>query len=301
MPAGVLSVVHGDRETAEALIAHPGVAAVAFVGSTPVARSVYEMAARHGKRAQTFGGAKNHLVVMPDADVSAAADALVSAAYGSAGQRCMAITTAVLVGDAGERLVPELEKRVRSIRVTAGHDEGAEMGPVISRAAQARIRDQVAAAVEAGATVVVDRSCEQPDGFGDGFFVGPTLLDHVTPDMAIHRVEVFGPVLGVIRVSTLGEAIALIRDNAYGNGSAIFTASGQAARTFQREVTTGMVGINVPVPVPVATIGFSGWKDSAFGDAGMGNGSWRFYTRPKFTTSRWDESVGGLDLGFRPN
>lgn len=301
IPDGVFSVVHGDRKTVEALLAHPEVAAVAFVGSTPVAKSIYEQAAHHGKRVQALGGAKNHLVVMPDANLEAAAAALVSAAFGSAGQRCMAITTAVAVGDVADRLVDRLREHAEAVTVAAGTTPGAEMGPVISRAAQDRIRGLVQEAIAAGATPVVDRSHERPAGSGDGFFVGPTVLDHLAPEMEIYRTEVFGPVLGVIRVETLEDAVALIGNNPYGNGSSIFTSSGLAARTFQRRVTTGMVGVNIPIPVPVANFGFSGWKDSAFGDTGLNSSGWRFYTRTKFVTSRWDTTVAELDLGFRPN
>ncbi|MGB7235367.1 MAG: CoA-acylating methylmalonate-semialdehyde dehydrogenase [Rhodococcus sp. (in: high G+C Gram-positive bacteria)] len=301
IPDGVFNVVNGDRVTVEHLIDHPNVAAVAFVGSTPTARSVYARAAANGKRAQAFGGAKNHLVVMPDANLAAAADAVTSAAFGSAGQRCMAVTTAVAVGDVADRLVRELAIRARAIRIGAAHTTGTEMGPLISKDAQTRVRDSVSGAIADGAVAVVDRSTEQPDGHPDGFFAGPAILDHVTADMEVYRHEVFGPVLGIVRVDSFDDAVTLIENNPYGNGSAIFTSDGASARAVQRRVPTGMVGINVPIPVPVATFGFAGWKASAFGDTGLHDASWRFYTRPKYVTSRWDESRTGIDLGFRPN
>jgi malonate-semialdehyde dehydrogenase (acetylating) / methylmalonate-semialdehyde dehydrogenase len=299
LPAGVLTVLNGPSLVSEQLITHPEVRAVAFVGSTPVARTVYALAAEHGKRVQAFGGAKNHLVVMPDANLGAAADALTSAAFGSAGQRCMAITTAVAVGGIGDALVHELRLRAELIRVGPASDPESAVGPLISEASQTRVRRLVADAVAQGATPVVDRSTEQPGG--SGYFVGPSVLDGVHPDMEVYRSEVFGPVLCVFRAETLDEAIGLIERNPYGNGSAIFTGSGSAARVFQRQVSTGMVGVNVPIPVPVATFGFAGWKNSGFGDTGLHDASWRFYTRPKYTTSRWDDSVAGIDLGFRPN
>lgn len=301
MPDGVLTVVNGGAEVSEQLIARPDVQAVAFVGSTPVARSVYAQAAKYGKRVQAFGGAKNHLVVMPDADMAAAADALISAAFGSAGQRCMAITTAVVVGDIADRLVTELGSRTADIRVGPADRSDSEVGPLVSKAAQQRVRDLVSRGVEEGAVPVVDRSREQPDSHPSGFFVGPTLLDRVNPGMELYQREVFGPVLGIIRTDTLDSAINLIEANPYGNGSSIFTRSGHAARTFQRRVSTGMVGVNIPIPVPVASFGFAGWKDSGFGNTGLHDASWSFYTRAKYITSRWDDSVAGIDLGFRPN
>ncbi|WP_051047271.1 CoA-acylating methylmalonate-semialdehyde dehydrogenase [Nocardia asiatica] len=301
LPPGIFNVINGRSDVAEQLIEDPDVRAIAFVGSTPVARRVYAAAAAAGKRVQAFGGAKNHLVVMPDAQVSAAADALISAAFGSAGQRCMAITTAVAVGDVADELITELAQRAKQIRVGAAVDAKSEMGPLISESAQQRVRQLVADAIDAGAVPVVDRSAEQPADCPAGYFAGPTVLDDVTPAMEVYKKEVFGPVLGIVRVETLEQAIELIEKNPFGNGSAIFTRSGHAARTFQRTVSTGMVGVNIPIPVPVATYGFAGWKASAFGDTGLHDASWRFYTRPKYTTSRWDDTVAGIDLGFRPN
>jgi malonate-semialdehyde dehydrogenase (acetylating)/methylmalonate-semialdehyde dehydrogenase len=298
---GVFTVVHGTGEASERLITHPGVQAVAFVGSTPAARSVYLRAAEHGKRVQALGGAKNHLVVMPDANVTATADALTSAAFGSAGQRCMAITTAVAVGGVADELVAELARRAKQISVGPATEAASEVGPLISHAAQQRVRQVVAAAIADGAEPVVDRSAEQPPGCSEGYFVGPTVLDRVSTFMDVYKSEVFGPVLGIIRVDSLDDAIEMIERNPYGNGSAIFTRSGHAARTFQRRVSTGMVGVNIPIPVPVATFGFGGWKHSAFGDTGLHDASWRFYTRAKYITSRWDDTVAGIDLGFRPN
>lgn len=301
LPDGVLSVVHGRQEAVEMLIDHPDVAAVSFVGSTPVAHSIYRRGAEAGKRVQALGGAKNHLVVMPDAKIDAAADALASAAFGSAGQRCMAITTAVVVGDAAEPLLEALRSRAEAVTMGPGSAATSEMGPLVNAAAQERVRGLVARAIEGGARPVVDRSTEDVDGAAGGFFVGPTILDNVSPSSEIYLNEVFGPVLIVLRVDTLDEALELIRTNEYGNGAAIFTRSGAAARTFQREAAAGMVGVNVPIPVPVASYSVAGWKNSIFGDTGLNNGAWRFYTQPKYVTSRWDDAVAGVDLGFRPN
>ncbi|HVW40630.1 MAG TPA: CoA-acylating methylmalonate-semialdehyde dehydrogenase [Amycolatopsis sp.] len=301
LPEGVLSVVHGQQDTVEALIDHPDVAAVSFVGSSRVAHSVYRRAAEAGIRVQALGGAKNHLVVMPDAKIDAAADALASAAFGSAGQRCMAITTAVVVGDAAEPLLAALAERAEAVTMGPGTTPGTEMGPLVSAAAQKRVRGLVARAVANGVRPVVDRSTETVPGAEGGFFVGPTVLDEVSPEMEIYRDEVFGPVLIVLRVDTLDQALRLIQVNEYGNGAAIFTRSGAAARKFQREAAAGMVGVNVPIPVPVAPYSVAGWKNSIFGDTGLNNGAWRFYTQPKYVTSRWDDAVAGVDLGFRPN
>jgi malonate-semialdehyde dehydrogenase (acetylating)/methylmalonate-semialdehyde dehydrogenase len=301
LPDGVLSVVHGGQEAVEALIDHPDTAAVSFVGSTPVAHSIYKRGAEAGKRVQALGGAKNHLVVMPDAKIEAAADALASAAFGSAGQRCMAITTAVVVGEAAEPLVDALKTRAEAVVLGPGAAAGVEMGPLVSAAAQQRVRGMVSRAIEAGARPVVDRSNETVAGNEGGFFVGPTLLETVATTSEIYLNEVFGPVLIVLRVETLDDALELIRTNEYGNGAAIFTRSGAAARQFQREAQAGMVGINVPIPVPVAPYSVAGWKNSIFGDTGLNNGAWRFYTQPKYVTCRWDETVAGVDLGFRPN
>ncbi|MFF0284462.1 CoA-acylating methylmalonate-semialdehyde dehydrogenase [Rhodococcus aetherivorans] len=301
LPDGVFNVVHGRQQTVEALIDDPAVAGVSFVGSTPVAHSVYRRAAAAGKRVQAFGGAKNHLVVMPDASIEAAADAISSAGFGAAGQRCMAISVAVAVGGVGDELVAALKKRAEAVVVGPGYDGRSEIGPVVSAAAQQRIRKIVADAKSAGADVVVDRSTEQVSGFEDGFFIGPTLVDHVTDSDDIYRTEVFGPVVSVVRVDTLDEALQLIHDHEYGNGASIFTNSGGAARKFQREACAGMVGINVPIPVPVAPYAVAGWKNSVFGDTGLNNAAWKFFTQPKYVTSRWDEAVSGIDFGFRPN
>jgi malonate-semialdehyde dehydrogenase (acetylating)/methylmalonate-semialdehyde dehydrogenase len=288
LPEGVFNVVHGDKVAVDALLAHPDVDAVSFVGSTPVARYVYETATQHGKRVQALGGAKNHAVVLPDADLDFAAAQLTAAGYGSAGQRCMAISVAVAVGDVADPLVERLEQRAREIRVGPGLDPESEMGPVVTPEARDRICSYIAKGEQAGAEPVVDG--REIDVEGDGFFVGPTLFDHVKPDMEIYRDEIFGPVLGVVRVGTLDEAIGLINDNSFANGAAIFTNSGRAARTFQRKVEVGMIGVNVPIPVPMAFYSFGGWKDSLFGDHHIhGPEGIRFYTRAKAITVRWPE------------
>jgi len=301
LPDGVLNVVNGGRDTVEALIDHPEVGAVSFVGSTPAAHAVYMRGAAAGKRVQALGGAKNHMVVMPDANLDSAADALSSAAFGSAGQRCMAITTAVAVGPIADQLVAKVAERTRAVKIGRGTDEGVEMGPLINGSSQNRVRGLIRSAREAGATVVIDRSEEDVAGCPAGYFVGPTLVDGVTTEMDIYQQEVFGPVLIVLRVNSLDEAVEIIKRNKYGNGAAIFTRDGNAARIFQRYVPAGQIGINVPIPVPVASYAFAGWKASAFGDNGIHNGAWRFYTRPKHVTARWSEPPVGVDLGFRPN
>ncbi|MFE3999342.1 CoA-acylating methylmalonate-semialdehyde dehydrogenase [Nocardioides sp. YIM B13467] len=301
IPDGIFTIVNGQRECVEALVDHPDVAAVSFVGSTPIAHSIYRRAAEAGKRAQAFGGAKNHLVVMPDAPIESAADAISSAAFGAAGQRCMAISVAVAVGDIADDLVAALKQRTEGIRVGPGTDPATEVGPVVSRVARDRIRHLVSGAVDAGAVPVVDRSRIEVGGHPGGHFVGPVLLDQVAPDSELYRTEVFGPVLAVVRVDTLDEALELIRTHEYGNGASIFTRSGNAAHRFQREASAGMVGINVPIPVPVSTYAVAGWKRSRFGDTGLTNASWTFYTQPKYVTSRWDDTVAGMDFGFRPN
>ncbi|MBX5440756.1 MAG: CoA-acylating methylmalonate-semialdehyde dehydrogenase [Solirubrobacteraceae bacterium] len=296
LPEGVFNVVHGDREAVDALLAHPDVAAVSFVGSTPVARYVHRTASEHGKRVQALGGAKNHAVVLPDADLGFAAAQLTAAGYGSAGQRCMAISVVVAVGEVADPLVERLSARAREVRVGPGLDPESEMGPVVTPEARDRIRASIATGERAGATPVVDGRELEVDG--GGFFVGPTLFDHVTPDMEIYRDEIFGPVLGVVRVGSLDEAIALINRNRFANGAAIFTGSGEAARTFQRRVEVGMVGVNVPIPVPMAFHSFGGWKDSLFGDHHIhGPEGIRFSTRAKAVTVRWperhDDGAGG--------
>ena len=301
LPAGVLNVVQGGKAAVEALIDHPDVAAVSFVGSTAIARRVYERSAAAGKRVQALGGAKNHVVVMPDADVEQAADAVVSAAFGSSGQRCMAISIGVAVGAVGDRLVEAVRERVAKLVVGPATDAAAEMGPLITAAARDRVSDYVERGVAAGAELVADGR-ELPPGLDGGYFLGPTVFEQVRPGMDVYDDEVFGPLLGVTRVATLAEAIELIARNPYGNGAAIFTASGRAARTFQREVEAGMVGINVAIPVPVGYYSFGGWGDSLFGDTHLyGPEGFHFYTRGKVVTSRWPESESaGVNLRF-PN
>jgi malonate-semialdehyde dehydrogenase (acetylating)/methylmalonate-semialdehyde dehydrogenase len=287
LPDGVFNVVHGDKAAVDALLEHPDVDAVSFVGSTPIARYVFERANASGKRVQALGGAKNHAVVMPDADLEFAANHLTAAGYGSAGQRCMAISVAVAVGDVADALVERLAQKAREITVGPGLEPGSDMGPVITAQARERIAGYVAGTP---ADVVVDgRELELA---GDGFWIGPTLLDRVTPDMDVYRDEIFGPVLCVVRVQTLDEAIALINANGFANGTAIFTGSGQAARVFQRRVQVGMIGVNVPIPVPMAFYSFGGWKDSLFGDHHIhGPEGIRFYTRAKAVTTRWPEAA----------
>jgi malonate-semialdehyde dehydrogenase (acetylating)/methylmalonate-semialdehyde dehydrogenase len=299
-PDGVLGVVQGDAEAVDALLTHPDVAAVSFVGSTPVARHVYETGTRHGKRVQALGGAKNHMVVLPDADLDAAADAAVSAAYGSAGERCMAISVVVAVGNVADALVDAVAARIPDVVVGAGDDPASMMGPLITGEHRDRVRSYVEGASDEGARVVVDGSGTES---GAGFFLGCSLLDDVKPGMRVYDDEIFGPVLSVVRVPTLDEALALVNANPYGNGTAIFTRDGGAARRFEREVHVGMVGVNVPIPVPVAAHSFGGWKASIFGDSSMyGPDGIRFYTRPKVVTSRWpDPGPGTVELHFPTN
>jgi malonate-semialdehyde dehydrogenase (acetylating)/methylmalonate-semialdehyde dehydrogenase len=297
LPDGVLNVVQGDAEAVDTLLEHPMVDAISFVGSTPVARHVYETGTRHGKRVQALGGAKNHMVVLPDADVDAAADAAVSAAYGSAGERCMAISVVVAVGPVADSLVDAIGSRIPGVVIGAGDDPSSMMGPLITAEHRDRVRSYVARAGDEGARVVVDGSTAPQE---KGFFVGCSLLDDVRPGMRVYDDEIFGPVLGVVRVPTLDEALALINDNPYGNGVAVFTRDGAAARHFERNVQVGMVGVNVPIPVPVAWHSFGGWKDSIFGATAMyGPEGVRFSTRPKVVTSRWPvPSTSEVDLGF---
>ncbi len=299
LPDGVLNVVPGDREAVDALLAHPDVAAVSFVGSTPVARHVFETATRNGKRVQALGGAKNHAVVLPDADLAFTADALVGAAYGSAGERCMAISAVVAVGAAGDPLVAALAERAEKLPVGPGTARGVEMGPVITAAHRERIVGFVGAGVAEGARLVVDgRKLRVPEG-GKGFFVGPTLFDRVTPAMSIYREEIFGPVLVVLRAETLDEALEVVNRNPYGNGTAVFTRSGAAAQRFARDVQVGMVGVNVPIPVPMAFFSFGGWKQSLFGDLHVhGPEGIAFYTRTKVVTTRWPASDEELRASF---
>ncbi len=291
-------MVHGDGKTVVALLAHPDVKAISFVGSTPVARHIYETGTRHGKRVQALGGAKNHAIVLPDADLDFATEAIIGAAYGSAGERCMAIAAVAAVGDVGDALVPWLAERALAVRTGPGSEPGVEMGPVITAAARDRIVGLVDRGLEEGATLVVDgRRPEVPGGEG-GFFVGPTLFDHVQPAMTIYREEIFGPVLVVLRAESLAQAIALVNANPYANGAALFTRSGHAARRFQEKLDVGMLGINVPIPVPMTFHSFGGWRISLFGDLHVhGTDGVRFYTRGKVVTARWPDD-GSAAPGF---
>ena len=300
IPDGVVSVVQGDREAVDALLSHPDVDAISFVGSTPVARYVYETGTAHGKRVQALGGAKNHMVVLPDADLDAAADAAVSGGYGSAGERCMAISVVVAVGDIGDGLVDAIAARIPDVVVGPGDDERSMMGPLITGEHRDRVSSFVTGAEAEGARVVVDGAADPPV---DGFFLGCSLLDGVEPGMRAYDEEIFGPVLSVVRVASYDDAVALVNANPYGNGVALFTRDGGAARRFQREVTIGMVGINVPVPVPVASHSFGGWKASLFGGFPIyGPDGIRFYTRSKVVTTRWpDPASSTIDLGFPTN
>ncbi|MFZ6003504.1 MAG: CoA-acylating methylmalonate-semialdehyde dehydrogenase [Actinomycetota bacterium] len=301
LPDGVLNVVHGDAVAVNRLLVHPDVDAISFVGSTPIARHVYETATAHGKRVQALGGAKNHMVVLPDADIEMAADAAVSAAFGSAGERCMAVSVVVAVGSAGDDLVDAVRLRLDKLVVGPGTDQLTEMGPLITREHRDRVAGYVERGAEEGADVVVDgRDHHVP---ADGFFLGPTLLDKVSPSMEVYRDEIFGPVLCVVRASTYDEALDLINANPYGNGVALFTRDGGAARHFEQAVQVGMVGINVPIPVPVAHFSFGGWRASLFGDSHMyGPDGVRFYTRSKVVTTRWpDPATSKVDLGFPRN
>ena len=301
LPPGVFSVVNGDKEAVDALIDHEDIAAISFVGSTPVASYVYERATSAGKRVQALGGAKNHMLVLPDADIEMAADAAVSAAYGSAGERCMAVSALVAVGSAADQLVEAISTRIPAVKIGVGTEPDVEMGPLITAEHRDRVAGYVERAQQAGAVAVVDGSTA--DLPADGFFYGPTLLDEVTVDMECYKDEIFGPVLSVVRVETFREAMDLINSNPFGNGTAIFTRDGGVARQFQHEVQVGMVGINVPIPVPVAYHSFGGWKASLFGDTHMyGPEGVRFYTRAKAITARWpDPASSQIDLGFPQN
>ena len=291
LPEGVFNVVHGDKVAVDAILDHPDVAAVSFVGSTPIARYVHERASASGKRVQALGGAKNHAVVLPDADIEFAANHITAAGYGSAGQRCMAISAVVAVGEAGDALVERLKEKAILVKVGPGRDEASEMGPVVTPEARDRIVGYVGRGEKAGAALVVDGRGLTVKDHENGFFVGPCLLNRVTTEMDIYRDEIFGPVLVVLRAGTFDEAIEIINANPYGNGTAIFTSSGQAARQFQRHVQVGMIGINVPIPVPMAFYSFGGWKDSLFGDTHVhGPEGIRFYTRAKAITSRWPDN-----------
>ena len=298
LPDGVFNVVHGDKEAVDAILRHPDIKAVSFVGSTPIAKYIYETGTAHGKRVQALGGAKNHAVVLPDADLAFAAEALIGAAYGSAGERCMAVSVVVAVGDAGDPLCDLLAARARRVAVGPADRADSEMGPVITCAARDRIVGLIDRGVAEGATLVVDGRKPRVAGHDNGFFVGPTLFDRTTPDMAIYREEIFGPVLVVVRSDSLEDAIALINANPYANGAALFTRSGYAARRFQQQVEIGMIGINVPIPVPMAFYSFGGWRNSLFGDLHVhGMDGVRFYTRGKAVTTRWPDD-GSAAPGF---
>ena len=300
LPDGVFNVVHGDAAAVELLIDHPDVEAVSFVGSTPVAQHIYERAMANGKRVQALAGAKNHMVVLPDADMDLAADAAVSAGYGSAGERCMAISVVVTVGDAADRLLPRVEQRICALKIGPGLDPGCDMGPLVTEVHRERVTSYIERGVDEGATLLADgRDIEVP-GHEGGFFVGPTLFDRVEPGMAIYDDEIFGPVLSIVRAAGYDDAIRLVNENRWGNGTAVFTHDGGAARRFQNEVQVGMVGINVPIPVPLGFYSFGGWKDSLFGDHPVyGPEGVHFYTRPKVVITRWpDPAQRGVDLGF---
>ncbi len=297
LPDGVFNVVQGDKESVDALLVHPDVKAVSFVGSTPIANYIYETGAHHGKRVQALGGAKNHMVVMPDADLDQAVDALIGAGYGSAGERCMAISIAVLVGDVAERLLPKLQARAKTLVIKNGTDLDAEMGPIVTQAAHERITGYINLGVQEGATLLVDGRTftgkDAGEGCEAGFWMGGTLFDHVTPDMRIYKEEIFGPVLGCVRVGTFAEAVDLVNAHEFGNGVSCFTRDGNVAREFSRRIQVGMVGINVPIPVPMAWHGFGGWKKSLFGDMhAYGEEGVRFYTKQKSIMQRWPESIG---------
>jgi malonate-semialdehyde dehydrogenase (acetylating)/methylmalonate-semialdehyde dehydrogenase len=298
LPDGVFNVVHGDKVAVDAILEHPGIAAVSFVGSTPIARYVYETGTSHGKRVQALGGAKNHMIVLPDADIEMAADAAVSAGYGSAGERCMAVSMLVAVGDAGDELVGAIKERLPKVKVGDGLDADSEMGPLVTREHRDKVASYIEKGGEEGATIVTDGRETAPDG--GGFFLGVTLLDDVKPEMDVYKDEIFGPVLGVTRVDTYDEAVKLVNENPYGNGVALFTRDGGVARQFQFDVNVGMVGINVPIPVPVAYYSFGGWKSSLFGDLHIyGPEGIQFYTQGKVVTSRWpDPATSKVDLGF---
>ena len=300
LPEGVLNVVHGDKVAVDRILTHPDIAAVSFVGSTPIARYIYETGTANGKRVQALGGAKNHMVVLPDADMDLAADAAVSAGYGSAGERCMAISVVVTVGDAADRLRPKIEERIAGLRVGPGSAEGSDMGPLITGEHRTKVSGYIDAGEASGATLVTDGRGLVVDGHDDGFYLGPTLFDDVKPDMSIYLEEIFGPVLGLVRVDSYEEAIALVNENQYGNGTALFTNDGGAARKFQNEIQVGMVGINVPIPVPLAFYSFGGWKSSIFGSHAIyGPEGIHFYTRQKVVISRWPDPIHrGVDLGF---
>jgi malonate-semialdehyde dehydrogenase (acetylating)/methylmalonate-semialdehyde dehydrogenase len=297
LPKGVFNVVQGDKEAVDALLVHPDVKAVSFVGSTPIANYIYETGARHGKRVQALGGAKNHMVVMPDADLDQAVDGLIGAAYGSAGERCMAISVAVLVGDVADKIMPKLIERTKALKVKNGMELDAEMGPIVTGIAHQRITGYIEHGVKEGAQMLVDgrnfKGATAGAGCDDGFWMGGTLFDHVTPEMKIYKEEIFGPVLACVRVDDFATAVKLVNDHEFGNGVACYTRDGHVAREFSRRIQVGMVGINVPIPVPMAWHGFGGWKKSLFGDMhAYGEEGVRFYTKQKSIMQRWPESIG---------
>lgn len=300
LPSGVLNVLHGDKVAVDGLLQHPDVAAVSFVGSTPIAKYIYETATSTGKRVQALGGAKNHMIVLPDADMELAADAAVSAGYGSAGERCMAISVIVSVGDAADRLIPKIKERMATLNVGPSDAPSGDMGPLVTQQHRDKVAGYIDAGVAEGAILEADgRGFSVPE-FPDGFYLGPTLFDNVESDMSIYTDEIFGPVLSIVRLDSFEEAIELINSNQFGNGTAIFTNDGGAARKFQNEIQVGMVGINVPIPVPLSHYSFGGWKDSAFGDHAIyGPEGIHFYTRPKVVIQRWPDPIHrGVDLGF---
>ena len=303
LPAGAFNVLQGDKVAVDGLLEHPEVKAISFVGSTPIARYVYETGTSRGKRVQALGGAKNHMIVLPDADLDLAADAAVSAGFGSAGERCMAVSVVVAVEPVADELVAKIVDRMRRLRVGDGRDPESEMGPLVTRAHHERVVSYVDAGVAEGAELVMDGRDVEADGAADGFWLGPTLFDRVTPSMKVYTDEIFGPVLCVARSASFDDALALINANPYGNGTAVFTGDGAAARRFQNEVEVGMVGVNVPIPVPVGYYSFGGWKDSLFGDThAYGPDGFHFFTRTKVVTSRWpDLSHAGVNLGFPKN
>jgi malonate-semialdehyde dehydrogenase (acetylating) / methylmalonate-semialdehyde dehydrogenase len=300
LPDGVFNVVHGDKVAVDRILEHPDIAAVSFVGSTPIARYIYETGTKNGKRVQALGGAKNHMVVLPDADIDMAADAAVSAAYGSAGERCMAISVVVAVGDVADPLVSAIEERLPKIKIGPGNEEGSEMGPLITKEHRDKVASYLDSGVSQGATLRADGRQHVLYNESDGFFLGVSLLDNVTPEMECYRNEIFGPVLEIVRAHDYPEALKIVNDNEYGNGTAIFTRDGGAARQYQFDVNVGMVGLNVPIPVPVAYYSFGGWKASLFGDIHMyGPEGIQFYTRGKVVTARWpDPGTSSVDLGF---
>jgi malonate-semialdehyde dehydrogenase (acetylating)/methylmalonate-semialdehyde dehydrogenase len=300
LPDGVFNVVHGDKEAVDALLVHPGIKSISFVGSTPIAKYVYETGTQAGKRVQALGGAKNHMVVLPDADLDLAADSAVNAGFGSAGERCMAISMLVAVEPVADKLIPKIKERMEKIKTGDG-TKGCDMGPLVTKAHRDKVASYIEAGVKEGATLVMDGRQVKPDE--NGFWLGPTLFDNLKTSMSIYSEEIFGPVLGVIRVKSYDEALKLVNDHKYGNGTAIFTNDGGAARRYQNEVEVGMVGINVPIPVPMAYYSFGGWKSSLFGDShAHGTEGVHFFTRGKVVTSRWlDPSHGGINLGFPTN